>query len=114
MPKRRNEYGDVLEERRNYKLYVSGIDNSNLDFSQNNNNYNNRNIISYYKKENHSFDLSKYKYYNVSSNNKGNDYIPNSKKIITKNYSFIQQIEIARIIYVIVVLQKGYINHHII
>ena len=89
IPKRRNEYGNVLEERRNYILYVSGIDNSNLDFQDSNNLKvnNERKIVKYYK-ENPSFELSKYKYYNSQNNTNENSYCGSSKNIITKNYSF--------------------------
>ena len=91
IPNQRNEFGIVLEERRNYKLYVSGINNTNIDYSKDNNSNlkvnNKRKIIRHYE-ENPSFDLSKYKYYNAQNNSNENGYCGNSEKIIKKNYSF--------------------------
>lgn len=86
-PHKKFEYGNVIEERRNYKLYVSGVENVNNDFygNENNNihmtrnNSNRINLFNHKKYLQKSPSLKSYKYYDEYSNNNINDYHINSK-----------------------------------
>lgn len=90
-PHKKLEYGNVIEERRNYKLYVSGVENVNNDFNgrENNNIHmirNNSNRINLFNHEKYlqkSPSFKSYKYCDEYTNNNINDYHINSKIVRT-------------------------------